>query len=103
MILILSNEIEQSTDDVIDWLISMGVTFIRINFNSFHKDYIVNDQVLKVDGKCILQSVFFREDLSLNEINFVWYRRLSSDLSNIYSTQSCMELPKTFTEQGQRK
>lgn len=50
-------------------------------------------------GNAYYKVFFFREDLSLNEINFVWYRRLSSDLSNIYGTQNCMEYSFEFKKE----
>lgn len=73
MILILSEPSDFSTDDVIDWIDSLGAQFLRINGadldNSGRMSFILNGDKLEVD----LEINDAHVDLS--EVRVVWFRR----------------------------
>jgi len=77
MILILSDRYDQSTNDVIDWLISNKAKFKKIN----------QDDVLKLvrlaleDSKVQIILEFNNEIINLDEIKSYWYRRGGLNLS----------------------
>lgn len=70
MILILSFREEPTTDLIIDWLISKGADFYRLNSEDIldkEKDFVlnVNNGTLQINEKGI----------NIKDINVVWYRR----------------------------
>lgn len=97
MILILSNDTDQSTNDVIDWLIFYNANFKRINFSDS----------LRVNKACIDGSISFEleliktgEIIHSNDISFFWYRR--GDL-NIYLDSDIQETDYISREQERLK
>lgn len=66
MILIISDNNERTTTEVIRWLVSMKKTFIRI-----HEDEIL--EIKAHQNRFFLESK--RNKFFLDEINSVWYRR----------------------------
>jgi hypothetical protein len=67
MILIISEQIDCSTDDVIDWLRYLNCNFIRINAEDFVEKIVINDEhiELQMDSKHI----------DFDNINAFWHRR----------------------------
>ncbi len=79
--LIVSNEFDFSTNQVIDWLLHYGIDFVRINNN----DSII---IEKVDFSAAnAPEVVFRINntkmVCSSEINFFWYRRGGIQYDNI--------------------
>jgi len=70
MILIISNSAEPTTDMVIDWLISKGANFARINSEDITQLEIGNSLQVGNNNVHIAGTSF-----NLDEINVVWYRR----------------------------
>lgn len=69
MILLLSKDLDQSTDDVIDWLNYFQCPFIRLNGDDYlNFKFSYSYEISKNDALCI-------EGVNLNEIKSVWYRR----------------------------
>ena len=73
MVLIISNNIDFSTNDVIDWLCYKGSKFIRINdSNHFELDFFriengkVDFKLISLDGKIEIQ---------YSKLSSYWYRR----------------------------
>lgn len=81
MILLITNEKDTSTNNVIDWLIYYGAEFRRINgedqFSLFSFE-LSNDRI-----DCKLANRRNGELLDLNKISAVWYRRGDINIQNI--------------------
>ncbi|WP_276366278.1 grasp-with-spasm system ATP-grasp peptide maturase [Chryseolinea sp. H1M3-3] len=73
MILILSNDIDDGTNQVIDWLYSYGKKFIRVNGNQF-LSYDSSIALSSQDTTKSIQSKLFDFD-SASETDVVWFRR----------------------------
>ncbi len=72
MILIFSIQGDGSTSDVIDWLASKSIDFIRINIDD--KD-LVKTQVEICDEGSAITLLYKNRAFKLDEIKGVWYRR----------------------------
>ncbi len=74
MVLIFSNEDDVTTDKVIQWLIYLKLTFIRIN----NCDKIILDRLDLANSIVELKIIKLNgvnEVFNINDIKFVWYRR----------------------------
>jgi ATP-GRASP peptide maturase of grasp-with-spasm system len=74
MILILSRTIEFSTDQVIEWIESLGGSYIRLN-ESFLRNFETPFE-MKLQSQC--EAIDFHEEhmeFDLDKINIVWYRK----------------------------
>ena len=84
MILIFSEELEQTTDEVVQWLISQGISFLRINKEDSIKiiELSLNNErlLLELNGKIF----------NINEFDAIWYRR--GNLNNNYFQSALLEL-----------
>lgn len=72
MILIISETLEKSTDEVVEWLINFKVDFVRINYGegvNILKKVIINDNRLDVTFSINNQT------FHLSDIQSVWFRR----------------------------
>jgi len=77
MILIISDEQDSSTNNVIDWLVYLKVPYYRINEHySVHIDYLITLNKA-VDFKFSIKNPHFANQISINakEIKGYWYRR----------------------------
>lgn len=85
MILIFSEEIDQPTNDVIDWIRFYKHPYLRINYTDFFIKENVTIEVsldkfiLKIDNKCI----------NFKDIKGVWFRRVPKRRNDL-------ELPSEF-------
>ena len=70
MILILSSEADQSTSDVVEWMLYQNKKFILINKPIQKIDYSQKGKIINVSIKTYLGKVFNYKDISS-----VWYRR----------------------------
>ncbi|RZJ91802.1 MAG: grasp-with-spasm system ATP-grasp peptide maturase [Chryseobacterium sp.] len=78
MVIINSNYTDQSTNDVIDWLIYNKVPFKRINF----QDKLILERLELTDVLSFtLRFVETGERLESEEISFYWYRRGDLNIS----------------------
>ncbi|QHI35898.1 hypothetical protein IMCC3317_12460 [Kordia antarctica] len=69
MILILSrDELEDTTNRVIDWLDYFGANYVRLNGAEFNQEVVIED------GKMVLDSI------DLDRVNIIWNRRWISKL-----------------------
>ena len=78
MVIINSNETDQTTNDIIDWLIFYGVNFKRINVSD---NLVVKNLIINHEVNFELIFIDTGEVIKSKEITFYWYRR--GDL-NIY-------------------
>lgn len=78
MIIINSNDTDQSTNDIIDWLKYSGADFKRINFSD---QLLVKNLELNEGLKFDLEFTDNGEVIKLSDINFFWYRRGDLDYS----------------------
>lgn len=72
MILILSDSLEPSTDDVIDWLRHFKTKFIRLN-----GDHLI-ELILARSSKALTWSISFKsqnQTINLSDFDSYWYRR----------------------------
>lgn len=71
MVLIISSEDDQSTNDVIDWLRYFKIKYIRISHLDIinYKNLIVNNN--EFDVELLINGLSYK----LTEFNFFWYRR----------------------------
>jgi hypothetical protein len=72
MVLIISEEIDQPTSKVIEWIESFGVKWIRINFVDFFR---VNKSTVSFDSNNVFEFYFKNERIKLDSITGVWFRR----------------------------
>jgi len=78
-ILIISQHDDFSTDEVMNWLISLGECVIRINYNDF-----VNILDFKIEqGNCFFEFSHRGEKINSDEIKSVYYRRGFLNLHDI--------------------
>ena len=77
MILILTAEYDQTSNDVIDWLIFHKKDFVRINSNDFITLNILKIQNNKVNINLNCRKNFFNRDVlvDLETVASYWYRR----------------------------
>lgn len=73
MVLIISDEIDQTTNIVIDWLISTGVKSLRINSNTFFES--INIEIVSNDNIHIELCNIVGDKISLDNIKSFWYRK----------------------------
>lgn len=82
MILIVSDEIDQTTNSVIDWLIQQNLEYIRINSDCFfHSTFI------RLSSKGITISFAnegMRNEIDVSEVSSFWYRK--GDFTYDYSS-----------------
>lgn len=68
MVLVLSEERDESTSQVIDWLVSLGKSFFRINQED-------NIEILLLDTSNFIILVNKSHEISSQQVNGFWYRR----------------------------
>ena len=70
-VLIISELLDASTGNVVDWLSKLGHTVFRINTED-----IINNLGVNISNQTIIISIEIRGNkINLNEIDSVWYRR----------------------------
>jgi ATP-GRASP peptide maturase of grasp-with-spasm system len=72
ILIISKNQLEISTEDVMDWLWMKGQNVVRINGDCF-EDIIKNVKIIQENGRI----EFFVESESIEEFDVVWLRRWS--------------------------
>lgn len=80
-ILIISDETDFSTNQVIDWLSFMGHSFLRINNTDILNVVEFNINSNKINIQLELESYGIKKNIYLHEIKSVWYRRGKINLS----------------------
>jgi ATP-GRASP peptide maturase of grasp-with-spasm system len=70
MILIISNELDRSTDNVINWVNYFGYKFIRLNSN----DTIINIEI-EINNKISFKLETQNQTIKSEDIKAVWYRK----------------------------
>ena len=71
MILIFSDSSDETTNDVIDWLLKMDVPFLRLN----ESDQILISDVMFRDGRLTYTLSFHGKTIRNTDISAVWMRR----------------------------
>lgn len=82
MILIVSDEIDQTTNSVIDWLIQQNAEYVRINSNSFFQSTFIH---LSTD--CVKISFLtdkMQNEVDISKVSSFWYRK--GDFTYDYSS-----------------
>lgn len=78
MVLILSQESDLSTNDIMDWLFYQGCNTVRINDSD-----ILNCTTLSIpQNKCLLEVIGKDIEFNLQDVKSYWYRRGELNLSN---------------------
>ena len=92
MILIISNESDPSTDEVIDWLIYLGAKLTRIN-----KGEVVKKFVIKINNTDTCYKITFdNKEIEDSKIKSFWYRKSGINIFNDKNLNTISKRKKKF-------
>ena len=95
MILIISNNDDISTSDVIDWLIYNDVQFYRINMDEFNRleiTTLINNGAIETE----ISFPHLQKKVNSSEIRAIWYRRSSEIQFPEFAAVSNAKLKKSI-------